>query len=177
MAWFLPRYVERGKVGACPTHDHDVILTALCRMTNVFNEGYYMLASLIWLMSQCERLGRKKISPYFTDKKWSLYGVSCILTIHALASYSTTAFFLRSWENVMENWRSHNFWGHIACLIFYLLVSLLPTPAPQKRPVTKSVGTAVKLLGGMNEFVPSLQPETEQKESNVEAHKLEMKYS
>jgi hypothetical protein len=79
-------------------------------------------------MSQCERLGRRKVSPYFSPKKWSLYGVTCIFAIHSLGSYSTTAFFLRSFENVLENWRSHHFWGHITCVLFYVIVSQFPDP-------------------------------------------------
>lgn len=90
-----------------------------------------MLAAIIWFMSQCELIGRKKISPHLSPKKWSIYGVTCIVTIHALGSYATTAFFLRSWENVMENWRAHYFWGHIACFLYYIIVSMLPTPQSQ----------------------------------------------
>lgn len=102
-----------------------------------FYPGYYMLASIIWLMSQCERLGRKKISPYFSPKKWSIYGVTCIFSIHALGSYATTAFFLKSWENVMENWRAHYFWGHIACFVYYTVVSALPYPSKAESVVDR----------------------------------------
>lgn len=102
-------------------------------------KGYYMLASFVWGLAHCERLGRKKISPYFSKKCWSLYGITCSILFHAIGSYATTAFFLRSYENVMENWRSHYFWGHIVCIIFYILVSQLPTPPSSKKSITPGV--------------------------------------
>jgi hypothetical protein len=121
------------------THSHHPrdlsFLTVLCKTHVPYSplnlpstKGYYLLAFTIWLLSQCERLGRRKISPYFSPKKWSFYGVMCIFTIHSLGSYSTTAFFLRSFENVLENWKSHHFWGHITCVLFYVIVSQFPDP-------------------------------------------------
>ena len=142
-------------------------------------EGYYLLASIILAMSHCERLGREKISPYFSEKKWSVYGVTCIITIHALGSYATTAFFLRSYENVMENWRSHHFWGHIACLVFYLVVSLLPTPPkpiPTQKTVTPVLESPKKVTHG-GEMATFITPEANEKASNIEFHKQVMKYS
>ena len=141
-------------------------------------KGYYMLASVIWLISQCERLGRKKISPYFSDKRWSCYDICVMIGLHALGSYATTAFFLRSWENVMDNWRSHQFWGHIALLIFYVLVSLLPTPACklQQRPTIKSAEHAAKPIGEL-EPVPCLATESAGGDGNNEYCKLETKLS
>ncbi|CAB9520578.1 bound O-acyltransferase domain-containing protein 2 [Seminavis robusta] len=104
------------------------IVYAVSAIWHGFFPGYYMLAVIIWLMSQCERLGRRKISPYFSPKKWSFYGVSYIVVLHSLGSYATTAFFLRSAENVMDNWRSHNYWGHIVLVLYYVIVSQFPDP-------------------------------------------------
>lgn len=136
-------------------------------------------------MSQCERLGRKKISPYFSEKKWSLYGVACMITIHALGSYCTTAFFLRSMENVVNNWRSHHFWGHIACALFYVAVSLLPTPPKQSTIARKKVdptGSCVssynqKNATSMGQHIKLNALESEDNTRQQQPYSLEMKYS
>lgn len=96
-----------------------------------------MLAAMVWFMSQCERLGRKKLSPYFSQSRWTLHGILSFIILHLLGSYATTAFFLRSAENVMINWRSHYYWGHIACFIFYGIVSLLPSPPKEPHASSK----------------------------------------
>ena len=77
----------------------------------------------------------------------------------------------------MDNWRSHHFWGHIALLVFYVLVSLLPTPASklQQRPAVKSAENAVKPIGEL-EPVPSLATESAGGNGN-EYCKLETKLS
>ena len=136
-----------------------------------------MLASVIWLLSKCERLGRKKISPYFPDRRWTLYDIVVMIGLHALGSYATTAFFLRSWENVMENWRSHHFWGHIALLVFYVLVSLLPTPSGKYHPTTKSAERNGAKSACEADMVPSLATETTERDGSNQLYKLETELS
>jgi hypothetical protein len=131
-------------------------------------------------MSQCERLGRKKISPYFSKEKWSIYGVTCMVTLHALGSYCISAFFLRSMENTIANWRSHNFWGHIACLLFYVIVSGLPTPPKQSTSTPKNLGSSdqdqFKLDNTTNrQLYLSCAFETTKKETKQHDHELERK--
>ena len=145
--------------------------------------GHYLLAVTILVMSQCERLGRKKISPYFSEKKWSLYGVTCMVTLHALGSYCTSAFFLRSMENVWDNWQSHYFWGHIACLLFYVVVSALPTPRKQYKAVGKhSPASVTREFSCKHKHPPSMPQDPVNEiyshgDMSPQKYKLEMKYS
>jgi len=151
------------------------IVYAVSAIWHGFYPGYYMLASMVWLISQCERLGRAKISPYFSEKKWSLYSIACMLSIHSVGGcYATTAFFLRSWENVMDNWRAHHFCGHIVCVVFYLAVSQLPTPQLKQ----KHLGTTLIHEKKRDTNVPALQSETSsQGTHDLDMLKLERKHS
>ncbi|GAX20424.1 lysophospholipid acyltransferase [Fistulifera solaris] len=93
-----------------------------------FYPGYYLFFLSIPLLTVCERLGRKKISPLFSASRFSLYGILCTLVTAAAASYMVSAFVLLALDRSWAIWKSFYFAGHVLCVIFYLLVSNLPTP-------------------------------------------------
>jgi hypothetical protein len=80
------------------------------------------------LLTMCERLGMKKISPRFSPKKWSLYGISTIIATSVLVQYIVIAFQLLAFDWALAAWKSHYFFGHILCFVFYLVVSQMKTP-------------------------------------------------
>ena len=93
-----------------------------------FYPGYYLFFLSVPLVTHCGRVGKKKISPYFPSDKWGLYRIACIIATSVVIQYFVSAHFLASLEWSLRNWRSHYFFGHIGCIIFYIIVSQIPTP-------------------------------------------------
>ena len=96
-----------------------------------FYPGYYMFFLSVPLMQTCARLGRKKISPHFAStskSKWSTYRIICTLVTFFMTQYMVVPQLILSYEWSMQNWKNNYFFGHILCIIFYIIVSKLPTP-------------------------------------------------
>jgi len=94
-----------------------------------FYPGYYLFFLSVPLLTACERLGRKKLTPLFGNgKKWSPWGIVCILSTSLVVEYIVSAFQLLSLEWAWACWKAHYFFGHILCVVFYAVVSQLPTP-------------------------------------------------
>ena len=80
------------------------------------------------IMAFCERIGRKKLTPRFGNgKKWSLWGIICIISTSVMTNYMIQPFQLLAWDWAIENWKNYFFGGHIICIVFYLMVSNMPT--------------------------------------------------
>jgi hypothetical protein len=91
--------------------------------------GYYMFFLSVPLVSFCERIGRKKLTPRFDNgKSWGPYGIVCRLATSLIVEYMIQPFQLLAFDWAVVNWKSYYFAGHIACLVFYAVVSSLPTP-------------------------------------------------
>lgn len=93
-----------------------------------FYPGYYFFFLSVPIMTFCERLARKKISPYFSPEKWSLYGVLCMIATSLCSSYMVSSFVLLAAEWSWANWKNFFFLGHFGCMLFYITVSQLPSP-------------------------------------------------
>mmetsp|Transcript_41742 Transcript_41742/g.97752 ORF Transcript_41742/g.97752 Transcript_41742/m.97752 type:complete len:348 (+) Transcript_41742:695-1738(+) len=91
-----------------------------------FYPGYYMFFLTVPLITACERLGRKKISPRFVESK--LYAVACWAVTSFTASYGVMAFQMLAFDWSWNVWKNHYFSGHILCFIFYATVSQIKTP-------------------------------------------------
>lgn len=91
-----------------------------------FYPGYYLFFLSVPLMTICERLGRKKISPLFEGSM--LYHVVCVFFTSLVVEYMVSPFIILALDRSWAVWKSHYFFGHILCAIFYALVSQLPTP-------------------------------------------------
>ncbi len=98
-----------------------------------FYPGYYMFFMSIPFVTLCERLGKKKISPYFSPNKWSPYGIVCILTTSLIVEYMVQPFQLLAYGWAITNWKSHYFFGHILCAIFYVVMSIAPSPKKKEQ--------------------------------------------
>lgn len=93
-----------------------------------FYPGYYLFFLSIPLMTMCERLARNKISPRFSSDRWSPYGMLTMLTTSLFVEYMVSAFALLSFDRAWNNWKSHYFFGHIACAVFYVVATRIPSP-------------------------------------------------
>lgn len=106
-----------------------------------FYPGYYLFFLSVPVMAQCERIGRKKISPLFADaetgkpaSKWSPYGICCILVTSICAEYLVQSFQLLAFDWSIKCWSSYYFAGHLVFVVFYGLVStFLPTPPKKEK--------------------------------------------
>mmetsp|Transcript_30358 Transcript_30358/g.55002 ORF Transcript_30358/g.55002 Transcript_30358/m.55002 type:complete len:502 (+) Transcript_30358:111-1616(+) len=94
-----------------------------------FYPGYYIFFMSVPLIAFCERMGRKKLSPRFDDgKKWGPYAIVCRVVTSLIVQYMIQPFQLLAFDWAVVNWKNYYFSGHIACVVFYLVVSNLPTP-------------------------------------------------
>lgn len=94
-----------------------------------FYPGYYMFFMSIPILTVCERIGRKKVSPLFDNgKKFSLYGVVCWLATNSSVMYCVLGFQALAFDWSIRAWKSFYFYGHIVSIVFYIIVSQLPTP-------------------------------------------------
>lgn len=93
-----------------------------------FYPGYYMFFLSVPMMTNCERLARKKISPKYSSASWSTYDIVCKLCTSFFVEYMILAFQLLAFDWAYAGYKSHYFFGHILCLVFYVVVSQLPTP-------------------------------------------------
>jgi len=94
-----------------------------------FYPGYYMFFLSVPLLTFCERLGKKKLTPRFSSgKSWDLYGLVCRLATSMFVEYLVIPFQLLAFDWGLSAWKSHYFFGHFLALVFYGVVSNLPTP-------------------------------------------------
>lgn len=92
-----------------------------------FYPGYYMFFLSVPLLTMCERVIKKKISPYFPEAKWSPYGVVGILVTSFFIEYMVIPFVLLARDRSFACYKSHYFFGHIIPAVFLLVVApLLP---------------------------------------------------
>jgi len=93
-----------------------------------FYPGYYLFFLSMPCLTACERLGRKKLSPYFsTGGKWSPWGIVTMLTTSFLIEYFVQPFQVLAFSWGWEAWSAHHFFGHVLAAIFYIVVSMVPT--------------------------------------------------
>jgi len=102
---------------------------ALSAFWHGFYPGYYMFFLSVPLLTMCERLGRKKLTPRFGNgKKWSLYGILCIVCTSVAANYCVIAFQMLALDWAIAAWKSHYFFIHLVSVLFYIALSIIPTP-------------------------------------------------
>lgn len=97
-----------------------------------FYPGYYIFFFSVPLVTMCERIARKKISPRFSSAKWSPYGIVCMFATSFIVEYMIMSFQLLALDWVIVYFKSQYFFGHILCFLFYLFASLL-LPTPKKK--------------------------------------------
>jgi len=98
-----------------------------------FYPGYYFFFLTVPFITVCERLGRNKLTPRLSNgKEWGMYGIACKLVTSLITQYSVTAFQLLALDWSLAVWKSHYFFGHIGCLVFYIVLSNVPSPPKDK---------------------------------------------
>jgi len=98
-----------------------------------FYPGYYLFFLSVPLLTVCERLARKKISPRFSSARFSPYGILCMVVTSLSAEYMVSAFQLLALDWSWTNWKSHYFFGHVGCFVFYAVVSNIPSPKKKEK--------------------------------------------
>eukprot|EP00591_Stephanopyxis_turris_P000976 CAMPEP_0195521008 /NCGR_PEP_ID=MMETSP0794_2-20130614/17779_1 /TAXON_ID=515487 /ORGANISM="Stephanopyxis turris, Strain CCMP 815" /LENGTH=502 /DNA_ID=CAMNT_0040650467 /DNA_START=65 /DNA_END=1573 /DNA_ORIENTATION=- len=122
-AW-LSRYIYMRTGGSL------VATYGLSAFWHGFYPGYYFFFLSVPILTQCERLGRKKLTPRFGNgKKWSPWGLVCIMCTSILLNYMVIPFQLLAFDWSLAIWKNHYFIGHILCFVFYVLTAyVVPTP-------------------------------------------------
>lgn len=93
-----------------------------------FYPGYYMFFLSVPVLTMCERLIKKKISPHFSPAKWSPYGIlGCIVT-SVFIEYMVIPFVLLARDRSFACYKGHMFFGHIIPVLFLLVGSFIPFP-------------------------------------------------
>merc|ERR1712176_519953 len=100
-----------------------------------FYPGYYLFFLSVPLVTVCERIGRKKISPYFSDNAFN-HMCSVFLT-SLFTEYTVAPFVLLALDRSWDVWKSHYFFGHIACVVFYVIMSFVPSPPRDDKDIKK----------------------------------------
>lgn len=115
--------------------------------------GFFMMFLTMPLMTNCERIIRVKINPYFCDGydgfnlssypktlKATIYWHLCWIVTMATMNYVVQVFSMGSLENSLNALRSYYYVPHIAMLAVYLILEMVPTPK-KKAPKTEDKKT------------------------------------
>lgn len=100
-----------------------------------FYPGYYMFFLFVPVPSFCDRLAKKKLSPYFSSSRFSLYGIAGMLATSISINYMILAFTLLAAGWSFAAYKSFYFFGHIGCVVYYIFLSMLPSPKKDKKKV------------------------------------------
>jgi len=114
-----------------------------------FYPGYYLFFVTGGVLTEAARETRRRIRPRFMkadgvtpNQPWKfVYDVVGILMAEWALSYSGVAFLLLSWENAVKVWTTLYFSGHIAIVLYSILIRLVPVP---RSATAKTVNGAAK---------------------------------
>lgn len=93
-----------------------------------FYPGYYFFFLSIPLVTFCDRLAKKKISPLFPQSQFSLYGLVGTFATVVAVNYMVLPFVLLAGSWGFAAWKSHYFFAHIGGIVMYALLSVMPSP-------------------------------------------------
>jgi len=98
-----------------------------------FYPGYYLFFLSIPIPTACERLAKKKLTPRFSPDRFSLYGILSSIATSLVIQHMIMAFMLLSFEWSYNFLKSQYFFSHILCVLFYAVVSQIPTPKKSEK--------------------------------------------
>ena len=101
-----------------------------------FYPGYYIFFLSVPLLTFCDRLAKKKISPYFSKSQLSLYGILGTIATTVFVNYMILAFIMLAGSWSLQAYKSHYFFGHILSLVYYIVLTQLPTPKKDEKSKT-----------------------------------------
>merc|ERR1712176_547664 len=98
----------------------------------------------------------KKLSPYFSKSHLSLYGIAGSIATTVTINYMILAFVLLSGSWAWAAYTSHYFFGHIGALIFYGILTVMPSPKKEKKDFIyrgmRKITRKMKTGTGMNMY-------------------------
>jgi hypothetical protein len=97
-----------------------------------FYPGYYIFFLSVPLPTFCDRLAKKKVSPYFSTSDYSFYGILGTLATTITINYMILPFNLLAGSWSFEAYKSFYFFGHIGCVVYYVVLSVLPSAKKDK---------------------------------------------
>ncbi len=100
-----------------------------------FYPGYYMFFLSVPSLSFCDRLAKKKISPHFSSSNLSLYGIVSILSTIITVNYMILPFIMLAYEWSWATYKSFYCFGHVGCLVYYVVLTMLPSAKKDKKKV------------------------------------------
>ncbi|VEU39390.1 unnamed protein product [Pseudo-nitzschia multistriata] len=98
-----------------------------------FYPGYYLFFLSVPIPSFCERLAKKKLSPYFSPNYFSPYGIVCVLVTSITMNYLIVSFTMLASGWSFAAYKSFYYFGHIGCVAFYIILTMLPSPKKEKK--------------------------------------------
>jgi len=99
-----------------------------------FYPGYYLFFLSIPLPTACERLAKNKLTPRFSPGRFSAWGIISSLSTSLVIQNMIMTFILLAGDWGFIYLKSQYFFAHILCVVFYIVVSQLPTPkTPEKK--------------------------------------------
>mmetsp|Transcript_7988 Transcript_7988/g.22950 ORF Transcript_7988/g.22950 Transcript_7988/m.22950 type:complete len:501 (+) Transcript_7988:100-1602(+) len=98
-----------------------------------FYPGYYMFFLSVPLLTFCDRLAKKKISPYFSKSRYGPYGIISTIATTCSVNYTVSSFLMLAGSWAFALWKSHYFFGHVGGLVFYAILTFLPKPKEESK--------------------------------------------
>jgi hypothetical protein len=123
-AW-LSRYVYMRTGGSL------ISVYSLSAFWHGFYPGYYIFFLSVPIPSFCDRMAKKKLSPYFSSSNYSLYGIASTLATTITINYMILPFNMLAGGWSLGAYKSFYFFGHIGCAVYFAVLSMLPNP-PKK---------------------------------------------
>ena len=93
-----------------------------------FYPGYYLFFLSVPLLTFCDRLAKKKLSPRFASSGLSLYGILSWAATSVSLNYMIQAFIMLALEWSWGAYKSQYFFGHVCAIVYYFLLTMIPTP-------------------------------------------------
>jgi D-alanyl-lipoteichoic acid acyltransferase DltB (MBOAT superfamily) len=103
-----------------------------------FYPGYYIFFLSVPIATICDRLAKKKLSPFIPPSSafYPIYTMMGTLSTTVTINYMILPFVLLAGTWSIEAYTSFYYFGHVGCVVFYAALSCLPTPKKQDKKKT-----------------------------------------
>ena len=93
-----------------------------------FYPGYYIFFLSVPLLTFCDRLAKKKLSPLFSQSRFMPYGIVGWLATTISVNYMIGPFVMLALSWSWDVYKSFFGFGHLGAIVFYITLTMLPTP-------------------------------------------------
>jgi hypothetical protein len=97
-----------------------------------FYPGYYVFFLSVPLLTFCDRLAKKKLSPRFSSSRFGPYGILGWLATTISVNYTIGPFVMLALEWSWEVYKSFYGFGHLGAILYYIVLTVLPSPKSKK---------------------------------------------